>query len=416
MQSVLRWVYVSDLVAPDTVSADDSVAAPETASVPPTPALPEAENVVHASPARPVVPVTDSVPPTFALPESDSDVQLTPASQSFAASPTKTPRSSPLRLQLQSSTPSSRSRSGPLPSMLLWQKCTLLLSYSFCSPIHFGSISSSSEDTCIYVDSETRIQILDTMLLLPQADREQCAAFIRDERVMVIWSESIDRIVPLCADFEERLIKLLWRSRPLAPPSVKSGGQASSSYNGHSDVTTAEGVAPPSEGFGLLAGRVQSPVNATLRSKGLFGELGRDPADDLPNEKEENLTQPKKPIVTKQQPKSRARRGKGHSSEEESDKSQTHSEESEDSDEVTRRRERASRKSKGGRRDEERSGKIESRRHKEQKGKDPEIVNEKKKGKTRKNRSESDNDEKEDRETRRDKVEKREIRRDVVGM
>lgn len=140
------------------------------------------------------------------------------------------------------------------------------------------------------------------MLLLPQADREQCAAFIRDERVMVIWSESIDRIVPLCADFEERLIKLLWRSRPLAPPSVKSGGQASSSYNGHSDVTTAEGVTPAMEGFGLLAGRVHSPsVNATLRSKGLFGELGRVATDDLPplppNEKGKNSTRPKKHVV-----------------------------------------------------------------------------------------------------------------------
>lgn len=32
---------------------------------------------------------------------------------------------------------------------------------------------------------------------------------------MIIWSESLDRIVPLCQEFEERLIKLLWRSRPL---------------------------------------------------------------------------------------------------------------------------------------------------------------------------------------------------------
>jgi hypothetical protein len=34
------------------------------------------------------------------------------------------------------------------------------------------------DERSIYVDAETRIQILDTMLLLPQADKEQCAAFI----------------------------------------------------------------------------------------------------------------------------------------------------------------------------------------------------------------------------------------------
>ena len=30
----------------------------------------------------------------------------------------------------------------------------------------------------VYVDSNTRIQVIDTMLMLPHADKEQCAAFI----------------------------------------------------------------------------------------------------------------------------------------------------------------------------------------------------------------------------------------------
>ena len=37
---------------------------------------------------------------------------------------------------------------------------------------------SGPEDKSIYVDANTRIQILDTMLLLPNAEKEQCAAFI----------------------------------------------------------------------------------------------------------------------------------------------------------------------------------------------------------------------------------------------
>ncbi|KAJ8502366.1 hypothetical protein ONZ45_g11833 [Pleurotus djamor] len=89
-----------------------------------------------------------------------------------------------------------------------------------------------AEDTSIYVDSNTRIQILDTMLHLPTADKEQCAAFIRDERVLVVWSHSLDAIVPTVQDFEDRLIKLLWRSRPPMPPSAP--GSVTGSVSGHS--------------------------------------------------------------------------------------------------------------------------------------------------------------------------------------
>ncbi|KAF7338492.1 Glyco-trans-2-like domain-containing protein [Mycena venus] len=71
-------------------------------------------------------------------------------------------------------------------------------------------------------------RILDTMLLLPHADKEQCAAFIRDERVLVVWSESLDAIIPTCQDFEDRLIKLLWRSRPTGPASSNPGSIAGS--------------------------------------------------------------------------------------------------------------------------------------------------------------------------------------------
>ncbi|KIM43612.1 hypothetical protein M413DRAFT_68979 [Hebeloma cylindrosporum] len=93
--------------------------------------------------------------------------------------------------------------------------------------VHAALAEIAQDERSIYVDSETRIQILETMLMLPQADREQCAAFIRDERVMVIWSESLDRIIPLCQDFEERLIKLLWRARPVVPTTPNSSGSPS---------------------------------------------------------------------------------------------------------------------------------------------------------------------------------------------
>ncbi|KAK7015029.1 Glyco-trans-2-like domain-containing protein [Favolaschia claudopus] len=91
------------------------------------------------------------------------------------------------------------------------------------------------EDKSLYVDANTRIQILDTMLMLPNADKEQCAAFIRDERVLVVWSDSLDAIIPTCHDFEDRLIKLLWRSRPTGPLSSNPGSLAGSVLS-HSEL------------------------------------------------------------------------------------------------------------------------------------------------------------------------------------
>ncbi|KAH9479119.1 hypothetical protein JR316_0007698 [Psilocybe cubensis] len=135
------------------------------------------------------------------------------------------------------------------------------------------------------------------MLMLPQADREQCAAFIRDERVMVIWSESLDRIIPICQDFEERLIKLLWRSRPIAPSTSSSahgnvggsGGIAGSTTGSIADHSqgSAEGLAPNG---GAVRGSASAsrPPSVTGRApgsvralKGLYGVQGRDYEDEL---------------------------------------------------------------------------------------------------------------------------------------
>ncbi|KAJ7489449.1 glycosyl transferase family group 2-domain-containing protein [Mycena latifolia] len=103
--------------------------------------------------------------------------------------------------------------------------------------VHAALAEVAADDKNIYVDANTRIQILDTMLMLPHADKEQCAAFIRDERVLVVWSESLDAIIPTCQDFEDRLIKLLWRSRPTGPSSSMPGSFAGSVLS-HSSLPT----------------------------------------------------------------------------------------------------------------------------------------------------------------------------------
>lgn len=80
--------------------------------------------------------------------------------------------------------------------------------------VHAALSEQSLEPDYIYVDANTRIQVLDSMFLLPQAEKDQNAAFIRDERVLVVWSDSLDTIIPIARDFEDRLIRLLWRTQP----------------------------------------------------------------------------------------------------------------------------------------------------------------------------------------------------------
>ncbi|KAF8489182.1 glycosyl transferase family group 2-domain-containing protein [Russula emetica] len=79
--------------------------------------------------------------------------------------------------------------------------------------VHVALSTVNDDATAIYVDDDTRIQILDSMPDLPRADKEQCGAFIRDERVLVVWSDNLDGIIPLCRDFEDSLIKLVWSQR-----------------------------------------------------------------------------------------------------------------------------------------------------------------------------------------------------------
>jgi hypothetical protein len=71
---------------------------------------------------------------------------------------------------------------------------------------------------------------------------------------MVIWSESLDRIVPTCNDFEDRLIKLLWRSRTSAAPS--------STLASHSTPTPSILSSPSAEALHVVP---NTPENITRR-------------------------------------------------------------------------------------------------------------------------------------------------------
>ena len=101
---------------------------------------------------------------------------------------------------------------------------------------------------------------------------------------MVIWSESLERIIPLCQEFEERLIKLLWRSRPLNSSCASSihnvVGVTSSAGHHANESLSGRRVSGSVEAFSGPNGNGRRNSSGTALVKGLYGEQGRE-LDDL---------------------------------------------------------------------------------------------------------------------------------------
>ncbi|TFY58029.1 hypothetical protein EVJ58_g6671 [Rhodofomes roseus] len=104
--------------------------------------------------------------------------------------------------------------------------------------IHAALNTVKDDADAIFIDVDNRIQVLETMALLPRADKEQCAAFIRDEGVLVVWSYALETIIPTCRDFEEKLIHLVWKHRNAFGSLASS--IAPSTYASDSDVNLTE--------------------------------------------------------------------------------------------------------------------------------------------------------------------------------
>ncbi|KAH0580446.1 hypothetical protein H2248_001947 [Termitomyces sp. 'cryptogamus'] len=106
--------------------------------------------------------------------------------------------------------------------------------------VHSALAAVSDDAEAIYIDHDTRIQVLDSVNHLPKADKEQCGAFIRDERVLIVWSDDLDHIVPLCSEFEEKIMQLVWRSRTNPSSILTSTPTSASPSTTASDVNLNE--------------------------------------------------------------------------------------------------------------------------------------------------------------------------------
>ncbi|OBZ73353.1 hypothetical protein A0H81_07233 [Grifola frondosa] len=110
--------------------------------------------------------------------------------------------------------------------------------------IHAALATVKADADAIFVDENTRIQILDNMMFLPTADKEQCGAFIRDEFVLVVWSYNLDNIISTCRDFEEKLIKLVWNRRFTYSSTLNSASASTSASDVNLTEKTKEAEAP----------------------------------------------------------------------------------------------------------------------------------------------------------------------------
>ncbi|KAJ7573930.1 glycosyl transferase family group 2-domain-containing protein [Mycena floridula] len=122
----------------------------------------------------------------------------------------------------------------------------------------------------ILIDGDTRIQILESIDELPQAEKDQCGAFIRSDTSLLLWSfHSPDTIIATTHEFEEKLIKYIWRTRgtpnrdeAIGTPSLWDGGFSHSPSSSLSNVGSI-GVIPTSSTTSILVKETLSEKPST---------------------------------------------------------------------------------------------------------------------------------------------------------
>lgn len=83
----------------------------------------------------------------------------------------------------------------------------------------------------LHIDADTRIQVLDTIEDLATARKNQYAAFVRDEGVLVVWADRVDCVVPAGRMLEEALIAFVWANETNSVTQPLLSRQSSNSEN-----------------------------------------------------------------------------------------------------------------------------------------------------------------------------------------
>ncbi|KAH7103336.1 glycosyl transferase family group 2-domain-containing protein [Auriculariales sp. MPI-PUGE-AT-0066] len=81
------------------------------------------------------------------------------------------------------------------------------------SSVQVALSRSRPDATEVFIDEETRIQIIPSIVDLARAIKGQGAAFIRDERVLVVWSDRVEEIITEVKALEKVLLDVVWTKR-----------------------------------------------------------------------------------------------------------------------------------------------------------------------------------------------------------
>jgi hypothetical protein len=111
---------------------------------------------------------------------------------------------------------------------------------------------------------------------LGDASKEQRGAFIRDERVLIAWTDDLDQIVPLCKEFEQKV-----SNADTSDPQTTNAACSSSRLCGIRGLRPALSVvcrgrrAPSARGSWWTRRSLRSMRKATPRTPRLRSSLGR---------------------------------------------------------------------------------------------------------------------------------------------
>ncbi|KAF8056931.1 glycosyl transferase family group 2-domain-containing protein [Lyophyllum atratum] len=143
--------------------------------------------------------------------------------------------------------------------------------------------SAVPRDNSIYIDQGTRIQILESIDYLPQAEKDQCGTFIRDQGALILWSYALETMIPLCKDFDEKLIKHIWHTRKVARKSIAptplsasaTPAESTADLNGKEAAPAPMAEKKPAVKRGWWSWRLQPRADAPAPSGNADPEKGR---------------------------------------------------------------------------------------------------------------------------------------------
>jgi hypothetical protein len=112
----------------------------------------------------------------------------------------------------------------------------------------------------LYRTIANTVQVLDTIESIGSARKNQYAAFVREEGVLVVWADSVQSLIPTAKTIEASLVAFLWRDetdetsqlptlgkspRPTLTRSAMTS-RSNLSYDSKSPMTPMTGITTPS--------------------------------------------------------------------------------------------------------------------------------------------------------------------------